>query len=585
MPTATMTKPKRRATKRKSTRTCGPIVSAKWRRLITQIPGYDPIKTAARGEWFDPKAAQLALDFFPECLKHIEGQMAGQPFVLERWQQASIANLFGWKRKDRSRRYRKVLLYVPRKNGKTPMSAGIELYVFFCDEEQGQQNYIAAANTEQAALDFRWARGMVEREPLLLDRATIYGGRGGFGHKAIVSATTGSYIKVISADAHTKHGQNPHCVLFDELHAQPNRELFDTFATSFVSLNRRQPLFVCITTADFQRESICNEEYDYACKVRDGIVKDSSYLPVIYEADPKDDWTDPRTWAKANPNLGVSVSQEALQEACDKAKELPQRQNEFKRLHLNIRTERATAWLDMTHWSACGHDVADPVAWRQEMLAELRGRQCHAGLDLGSTRDLTALVLIFDEDSDETGPEYILLPWFWCPLDAPARKDPRIRALYETWMRQGFMTGTPGNVADYRLIRSDINDLADAYGIAKLAVDRLFQGAQLCTELLEDGHNVIAHGQGYLSMAAPTKAFEESVIAHKLRHGNNPVLNWMAANVTVAQDQAGNLKPTKPGENSPLKIDGIVAAIMGMGYAVAGDPTGTSVYDDPTYGL
>lgn len=585
MTTATATRPKSRkraARKPAAPKGCyGPSrIPSKWARILQDIPGYDPIATAGPGNYFDPTIAQLALDFFPECLTHVEGEIAGDPFVLEPWQAAPVANIFGWKRRDGTRRYRRVLLYVPRKNGKTPLVGGITDYVFFCDDEAGQQNYIAAADTDQAALMFRWVKGMIVADPDLAQRCQIYGGRAGFGRKAIVNEQDGSYIQVISADAHTKHGQNPHLIIFEELHAQPDRRLYDTLTTGRVSKNRRQPLFICVTTADFLRESICNEEYDYACKVRDGVLDNPAYLPVIYEAGKDDDWTDPKTWAKANPNLGVSVSREAFAAIIEDAKQRPAMENEVKRLHLNLRTEQLNRWIPMDHWDACAHGVDDPIAWRERMLEELSGARCFGGLDLGSISDLTALLLWFEID----GAPDVLIPWFWCPRDGAKKKDHAHRDLYDAWARQGFITYTEGDVTDYDVVRAQINALAQTYGIEDLAVDRLFQGAQLCTQLQGDGLNLVAFGQGFYSMAAPCKEFEERVAAHRISHGANPILHWMASNVAVISDPAGSLKPVKPKRNSPLKIDGIVAAIMALGRLTA-TGTSTSVYDDPDYGL
>jgi phage terminase large subunit-like protein len=248
-----------------------------------------------------------------------------------------------------------VFLYVPRKNGKTPLSAGICNYVLFCDGEPGAQIYSAAAEKEQAALLYRHAVGMITQEPELDSRARIYK-----GHKSVVlKDDPGSVFKVLSADADTKHGGNSHLVLIDELHAQPNRELVDVLQTSMASANRPQPLLVHITTADFDRESICNEKHDYACKVRDGIIEDESFLPIIYEVTKDDDWKDERVWHKANPNLGVSVSLDYLRRECKRAQDTPTYENTFKRLHLNLKTQNDVRWLQLDRWDACAGPV-DP---------------------------------------------------------------------------------------------------------------------------------------------------------------------------------------------------------------------------------
>ena len=535
--------------------------------IARNIPGYDPFATAGDCH-FDEAAAQRVLDFFPAYLTHIKGPIAGQPYHLNPWEQAVAVNLFGWKRPDGTRRYREVGIWVGRKNNKSTFAAGLLNFVTFCDGEQGAECYCAAADRDQATLVYDPAMRMMQGNDALRKMGKAYA-----TSRTVTFEERASFYKAISADANTKHGYNAHLVIIDELHAQPNRNLVDVLITSTGA--RLQPIIVYITTSDFERKSVCNEKLDYALKVRDGVVDDPAFLPVLYIPSDKDDWTSPDTWAKANPNLGRSISLEYLERECRRARDVPAYLNTFKRLHLNIKTEQATRWLSGDHWAACGHDVDDAVAWRAAMLDELAGQQCHAGLDLGSTSDVTALVLMFPR-ADEPD---IFLPFFWIPEQGVQRKDYRYKELYETWIRQDFIKTTAGDVTDYDFIRKDINTLADAYGIESIAVDRVFQGAQLCTQLMGDGLELVSFGQGFFSMAAPTKAFEERVVGHALHHGNNPVLNWMADNAQVVSDPAGNIKPIKPSPNSPAKIDGIVAAIMALARASAQQPAGASVYE------
>jgi site-specific DNA recombinase len=357
-------------------------------------------------------------------------------------------------------------------------------------------------------------------------------------------------VKVISAEAYTKHGVNAHGVIIDELHAQPDRELVDVLTTSTGA--RRQPLIIYITTADFDRESICNEKYDYACKVRDGVIDDPAFLPVIYEAARDDDWTDPAVWAKANPNLGVSVSLEYLERECIRAKETPTYENTFKRLHLNMKTQQDVRWLSLENWDACNARIDE---------AALTGRECYGGLDLSTTTDLSAFVLVFQESDGGI----TLLPKFWVPADNAHKREKRDRVPYETWARQGLIEMTPGNVIDYDRIRMRINELGQRFHIQELAIDP-WNATQLSLQLQGDGFEVIQFGQGFKEMTAPTKEFEKLVISRKIRHGGNPVLRWMAGNVSAETDAAGNLKPSKKKSNE--RIDGIVAAIMALGRAL-----------------
>jgi len=583
-PTARRRKRVARKRKRDGIYLCGgkrsTRIPAKWLKILRSIPDYNPLKTAAEGMYFDADSAQLALDFFPECLQHVKGgRFAGQPFALVLWEQGIIANLFGWKRADGTRRYRECMIFVGRKNGKTSLAAGIALEVLFCDGEPGAEIYSAAAEAKQAAIIFDVGTAMVRKEQALFDRCTIYGGGPTGQSKAIVLKDMSGTWKVLSADAKTKHGFNVHCAIIDELHAIPDRSLVDVLLTG--TGTRRQPLVVYTTTSDIERESVCNEKVDYAEKVRDGHVDDPCFLPVLYAATPDDDWKKKSTWRKANPNYGISLEPEYVEREFRRACETPGYENTFKRLHLNLRTEQMNRWLSLDHWTACAHGVTDAVACRQRMIEQLQGAECYGGLDLGSTSDLTALCLYFELDESPD----ILLPWFWCPRDGAKKKDREYRDLYDSWHRAGFLEYTDGNIADYDRIREDINGITNQFGLIDLAVDRLFQGAQLCTQLMDDGLNVVAFGQGFLSMAAPTKEFEERVVAHRIMHGANPILRWMASNVCVITDKVGNMKPTKPDRNSPLKVDGIVAAIMALGRLTAQPATKPSVYEDPDYGL
>jgi len=523
--------------------------------VIKLIPGYDPFRDAGDCV-FDAAAAQLAIDFFPECLTHVKAKWAGKPLQLEPWQQAIIANLFGWKRPDGTRRYREALIYVPRKNGKTAICAGLALLLLFCDGEKGAEIYSAAAEEGQARLAWTMAKQMVLQEPYLASRAKIYGG-------AIVYEQMASTYKPLSADADTKHGFSTHAAIVDELHVHKNRDLLDVLITSTGA--RTQPLIIEITTADYARPgSICNEKHEYASKVRDGIIADASFLPVIYEAKPEDDWTKPETWAKANPNLGVSISHEYLARECKRAQDTPGYENTFKRLHLNIITEQASRWLSMERW-----DAAAP----RRPLEQLAGADCFGGLDLSSTTDLAALVLSFPDDAGG----FDLLPVFWIPGDSAIERELRDRVPYPAWIAQGIIRQTEGDVVDYDVIRRDINELAKLYHIRELAIDR-WNAQQITTQLQGDGIEVVPFGQGYHSMSPASKEFEKLVLAGELRHAANPVLRWMASNVALETDAAGNIKPSK--KRSTERIDGIVAAIMAIGRATVAQGDGRSVYSE-----
>jgi len=533
--------------------------------IIQLIPGYDPVKTA-EDSWFDEKAAQFKIDFIENCCIHIEGKLAWKPFLLEDWEKAIVANLFGWKRFNDDgveiRRYRECLIYVPRKNGKTPLLAAIGNAVFFTEDEAGQQNYCAAAEVEQAALVYRHMTGMIDAEPEMNSRCTIYK-----ASKRIVKEADQSFVKVLSKEAKTKHGGNPHLIMVDELHTQPNRDLVDVLTTSMASENRLEPLIIYITTSDFNQPSICNIVHDMACKVRDGVKKDSAFLPVIYEAAITDDWKDPKVWADVNPNLGISVSLAYIKRMCKKAQDEPSFENTFKRLHLNIKTEQDIRWLQMEVWESCNAPV-DKNA--------LKGLACWAGLDLSSTSDLTSFALVFRPIDDDG--IYRVLLWTWVPGESMEKRYRQDKVPYPTWVRQGFIEETSGNVVDYRRVRQKINEIAKDYSIQEIAFDP-YNATQISTELgEEDGFNMVEFRQGDKTMNEPMKNFERLILSGKFAHGGNPVLKWAASNVSIKEGPTGNIKPDK--KKSTEKIDPVVATVMGLGRAMFGEVSGSSSYDN-----
>ena len=537
-------------------------LSIEFARMMRLIPGYDPFATAGPDCWFDEAKAKAANAFFRERLTHIEGDLAGEPFELEPWEKAIIGNLFGWQRLDAKgrtiRRYRECLIFVARKNGKTPLAAGIALYCLFCDPERGQQNYVAASTREQAGLLFRHCRGMVDQSADLHEYCRIYGGNAAGGQaQSIVRESRNSFVKIISGDVSIgKHGKNLNLAIVDELHEQPGRDLVDTLRTSMASANKPQPLMIYTTTSDCERaDSICNEIHDYACKVRDGLTEDLKFLPVIYEASREDDWTDPEVWKKANPNLGISVNEEFLWDECQKAKENPAIENTFKRLHLNIRTEQSVRLIPMDQWDACGEPF-DP--------AILLGRRCYAGMDLATVSDLAAITLVFPPD-EESG-LYYCLPFMWCPRSRAMERQRQGKVSYLTWERQGHLILTDGCQIDYRYIRERINALSKLYDMQELPYDP-YNATHLATQLKEeDGLNMIEHRQGVLSMNEPTKFLLRILLGRQLRHNGHPVLRWMASNMAARTDANGNYWPDK--EKSGDKIDGMVALIMGLGRAM-----------------
>ena len=541
----------------------------KWRRLFGEhLPGYDPVATAAPGEWFDVEAAEGASEFFREWLVFVEGEKAGEAFELEPWQEAIVGCLIGWKRSDGLRRYRESLIYVPRKSGKTPMCAGLVNYMLFCDDEPGAQLVSAAADREQASHVFRHAAHMVMRNPELDKHVKIYR-----TYKSIELSADGSVYKALSSDANTKHGSNLSFIIVDELHAHPSRDLVDVLSTGTGS--RRQPLMIYITTADYDRESICNEKHDYATKVRDQVVGDSAFLPVVYEAAPDDDWTSPETWTKVNPNLDVSVRREYLERECKRAQDQPSYENTFKRLHLNIKTQQDVRWISLPAWDACpDNGIGDAVRWREWAMEHLAGRRCVEALDLSSKMDLTADVLVFPPSGDDE--LWYVLPWLFVPREGAAQRSKTDRVPYLEWAKQGFITLTDGNVVDYEWVKSQIRENRQRFDVQEVAYDP-WNATQIALQLQEEGASVVEFQQGYRSMSEPTKELERLIAAKLIAHGHNPVLRWMASHVAADMDPAGNIKPSK--KKSTERIDGLVATIMAIGRAMVAEEKQESIYE------
>lgn len=503
-------------------------------------------RTARRRISTDPGVE--AADWIERNCAHVKGEWAGSALNLEAWQRDEVVRpLFGTLNADGRRQYRTALIGIPRKNGKSTLGAAIALRLLFRDGEPGSEVYSAAADRDQAAIVFEIARGMVEANPGMAAIAKVY-------RRSIVVPRTGSTYKVLSADAYTKHGLSPHGVIFDELHAQPNRELWDVLTTGQGA--RRQPLTVAITTAGYDRQSICWEQFDYGRRVANGSVDDPTFFFRWWGVDDGEDWDDERVWERAQPNLGVSVSREFLRAEARQARAQPARQNTFRRLYLNQWTQASARWLDLRAWDATAGMVDE---------AQLRGRRCFGGLDLASTTDLAALCWDFP---GEDGVHEAL--WrFWAPTERLEDLDSRTAGQASVWARQSILTLTEGNVIDYRAILDQIDRDARAFDVAELGYDR-WGMTQLSQDLMDGGLTVVPIGQGFASMSAPTKELERLVLDGKYRHGGNPVMRWMVDNVVVRTDPAGNVKVDKA--KSTEKVDGVVAAVMALDRATRHEP-------------
>ena len=520
-----------------------------------------------RGCWFDLSAARRVDRFFSRFLRHSKGEWAGKPFDLLEWQRRDVIYpLFGWRKPDGTRRFRMAYIEVPKKNGKSALCSGLALYLLVGDDEQGAEVYSAAADRDQATIVFNESAHMVELSPALRALCRVY-------HSVKRIEYKNSIYRSLSADVPTKEGLNISALIFDELHAQRTRDLWD--ALRYGGAARRQPLLISITTAGFDRNSICWEQHDYAQKVLEGVIEDDTFFAYIRSAGEEDDWTDPAIWRKANPSLGVTISEDSFASDCREAQESPVKENSFKRYRLNLWTEQETRWLAIEKWDACAIDggIFGEIPRKFMEPQKLLGKPCYAGLDLASTIDICALILNFVMDE-----RYFWLGYFWVPAESAAQREHRDRVPYRRWAQDGWIEMTPGDVADYDLIRRRIQELGERFKICEIAIDR-WNSTQLQVQLQDDGFEVIPMGQGMASMSAPTKAFEARVLQKKIIHGGNPVLRWMARNLVVRTDAAGNLKPDK--SRSSEKIDGIVAGIMALDCAERhGNRKKKSIYDD-----
>jgi len=536
----------------------GRQVACKWVRLACERHVRDLVDGEKRGLHFDPDTARLVIAFFA-LLKHSKGEWAGRPVTLEPWQQFHLAMIFGWKRADGTRRFRTSYLEVARKNGKTTEAAGVGLYLTVADDEPGAEVYSAATKRDQARISHGEATRMAKSSPAIRSQISIF-------KDNLNVRETGSKFEPLGADSDTLDGLNVHGALVDEVHAHKTRDLWDVLETATGA--RRQPLMFAITTAGYDRQSLCFQMHEYTEKVLSGIVQDDSFFGVIYALDEGDDWEDEQTWIKANPNLGVSKKLDDMRRKAARAKEMPAALNAFLRLELCVWTQSQTKWINLPRWQACGRAVD---------AAGLRGRTCYAALDLSSNTDIAAEVLVFPPETEKD--DYQALCRFFLPEDAMIQRSRRDRVPYDAWVRQGYISVTPGDVIDYDFILAQVSEDAQAYDIAELAFDR-WGATYIQTKLQELGGEdwLVQFGQGFSSMSPPMKDLEKIILGGRFAHGNNPVLSWMADNLVARMDPAGNIKPDK--EHSREKIDGMVALIMALDRALRHQPKKRSIYED-----
>ncbi len=479
-----------------------------------------------------------------DTLRHAKGYGAGASFGLRQWQKQILGEIFGRVDGDGYRQYRTVYIEFPRKNGKTELLAAVANYMLSGDvqpdtglPEQGAEVYCAAAEREQASLVYNAAKYMVETHPFLSKECKIFAST-----KRITHPPTGSFLKALSSEAYSKHGLNASCVIYDELHAAPNRDLWDVLTTSMGA--RRQPLVFVITTAGWDRTSICWEQHQYALKVRDGVIQDPTFLPIIFAADDDADWQDENVWYQCNPALGDFRSLEDMRILAARAKQVPAQQNNFRRLYLNQWTQQDIRAIDMAQWEACEPPESVP-----------RGTPCYAGLDLGQSDDFSSFVMMWPMDDDRVVTECR----YWLP-EAAVTDSKYTQRPYDQWRREGKLIVTPGEVTDYSIVESDVEALCEEHGVRELAYDKRF-AEQMAQRLEAHGIEMVDQPQGFQLHEACTRLFE-LVETGRLCHGDDPILSWMASNLVVRTDREQRIRPDK--NRATEKIDGIVALLMAL---------------------
>ena len=523
-----------------------------------KLKNYKPSQFMLPTSHYDKKKADRAVTFI-ENLCHTKGKWAGTPFWLLPWQEQLIRDIFGIVKPDGNRQFRTAFVEICKKVGKSELAAAVALYLLYADNEPSAEVYGAAADRQQASIVFDVAKQMVEMSPALMKRSKLMGAT-----KRIVNYSNAGYYQVLSAEVGGKHGFSVSGLVFDEIHTQPNRQLYDVL-TKGSSDARQNPLHFIITTAGNDRHSIAYELHTKAVDILEGRRVDPTFYPVVYGLKDDEDWEDEANWYKVNPSLGYTVDIERLRDAYREAKQNPADEVTFKWLRCNMWVSSTVAWIPDAIYMR-GNEPIDMDA--------LAGRDCYAGLDLSSTGDITALVLIFPpRDEDE---KYVLLPYFWIPEETIPRRVKANSVPYDIWEKQSYIMSTEGNVIHYDFIEKFIMDLSEKYHILEIAVDR-WNATHVIQNLEDNGLTMVPFGQGFASMSAPTKEFYRLLMEGKIIHGGHPVMRWMAGNVVVDTDPAGNIKVTKA--KSKEKIDGIVAAIMALDRAVRHEGESGSVYD------
>jgi phage terminase large subunit-like protein len=549
--------------------------------------------------YFDEAAAAKACDFFPTFLQHHIGAFAGQPFKLLEYQAKLLTRpLFGWKRSsDRLRRFHKLFGFLPKGAGKSPWASGTGLYLTFCDGEAAAEVIALATDRQQARIVHDNAKIMLEQSPEFCDLAGIR--PDDILKDAIVGRLSRSSYIVLSSDAASAHGRRPHGLIFDEFHAQSNRDLFEALRKSMAK--RRQPLLLIITHAGDDDESICFEEYELAKQVLSGTYPDERCLPVIFEADVADDWASPLTWTKVNPGHGITIQHDGIESEAQEAQHEPRKLNDFLRFHLNRWVNQATAWIPIDWWDACVAPLPPPET--------LIGMPCALGIDLAQKIDLAAVCAVFRlplEDAPAEAPVEVIatdeagnviartlslnyriaiLPAFWLPEETLRERVHHDRVPYDLWASSGLLFTTPGAVIDSDAILRYIRELAERFPLIRqgeIGYDPAF-ATELSIRLTAEGFRPVELLQNFKQFSEASQVFEALVKARRVVHGGHRLLRWNVENVAIKRDDAGRIRPVKP-RHAAKRIDGVVAAIMALNRLMVQAPAPPPSYQMMIFG-
>lgn len=532
----------------------GRIVAGQLVRKAAERHVRDLADGPARGLTFDASAADRAIGF-SLLLRHYKGEWGprpghpiGDPIRLEPWEMFLVGSLFGWKRADGTRRFRAAYVEVAKKNGKTLIAAVIAILLAFFDGEPGAEVYAVATKRDQAKLVWNDALQLVKKNPDLAKRLETLA-------LTITDLKSASFFRPLGRDSDTDQGINPHGAIVDELHVLDDRDIIDNIETAMSA--RRQPVVVKITTAGVRRDSVWADERADAVSVVEGRATDDSMLVLIYTLDEGDDPFDEAVWPKSNPNLGVSVNVDMLRQQAAIAKRSPGKLAAYLRFRMNVPTAVSTKAIDIDLWDRWIDSEGMEHAQDEFEIVPLPGEGCYAALDLASVRDLTALILLFLA-SDGL---YDTLCWFWCPEDGIEERSRKDGVPYGDWARDGLLIATPGNVTDYAFVKAKILELGTSFSIGEFGYDR-WNATQLATELTQEGALMTVIPQTHAGLGPAWRELDKLVLEGKIRHAGHPILRWMAGNVEVETDAAGNQKPSKA--HSAERIDGMVALDMAL---------------------